>query len=373
MRRLVTIAAKFVLLYFCMSRFAVGQTQDNTHDDASLSEIWVSLVDFAGIDSKVLGETAPNFPKSSVDADFVSWMERHPAEAEGIVSALNENGIFPSRIQLGLSENPVTYENLLSSSWGNAIGTYGSIENARKQLPNIPNPSDFCSISGYKIDVEKQTNWRETIGYGENANELLDISNAPDPNELFDQTKYPCLAPYYNAIDYWVYHYPEEYHKLMTDCGCAGTDLSEFTAIPDSIKPDYVPPIERIQEAENYELPVAENDEELPIYLTTENPLLLVENLDDDLTASVVEDILMEQGGSEFKSYLEEHLAQEQLSILLNAYTVWTLQNDINKFEALKNTEGANNQFFTKLEVGTLDYVQVTGDSFIETFKSHSE
>lgn len=373
MRRLVTIVAKLALLCFCMSRFAVGQTQDNAHDDASLSEIWISLVDFAGIDSEVVKKVAPNFPFDMNGQKFAEWIDRNPSESEAILSILNENGIFPSRTQLGLAEESLTYELLLSSSWGNAVATYGSIDDVVKQLPNIPNPAHYCEVAGYKNDVDTHTNWRMGVGFGENANELLDLSSAPDPNELFDKTKYPCLAPYYNAIDYWVYHYPEEYHKLMTDCGCAGTQLGEFVEMPDSIRPDYVSPSERIEQAENYQLPVAENDIEQPIYLTSENPLYLVEHLDDDLTASILEDILMEQGGSGFKTYLEEHLAQEQLSILLNAYTLWTLKNDVSKFEALKNTEGANSQFFTKLELGSLDYVQATGDSFVETFKSHSE
>ena len=265
--------------------------------------VWNSLTEFASIESSQIAISSPHYPSASKDdSKFRSWIAEYPDEVDRVLGLFEQNGVVPSRVQLGIGERQAVYADVVPY-WPNALSAFGTAMEITKQLPHMPAPKDYCSVAGYVADQEKLNSWRGSA-YQKDKGGALDTANAPDPNDLFNTEVYPCLAQYYNAVDRWVYEYPEEYFKLMDACDCGEGDGPEVRMImPDSLRPAYVPVMERVREQEevsNEEDSYFERVDVPKGLLAQESPLVLVGNTHPELDIAAAEEMLRSCGVETF-------------------------------------------------------------------------
>ena len=369
--RLVVIT----IVFSVFSVFSVNFTFGQGNTSPSIPEVWTSLISYTKITPAELGKACPHFPADGNESDFRSWFNSHPEEPNAFIEMLESRDMGVSRIQLGLGEQKQTFESLLSSSWGNAVRTYGSREAARKALPNIPDPSEYCAVEKYAQDINSYTFWRNDVGYDAEANEKLDLNLAPDPNDLFDEAKYPCLAKYYAAIDYWSYEYQAEYQKLMADCGCGGDNENAPMVMPDSIRPPYVSPMERMKlaEIEQSVTDAEDSSEKQSIMLTVNNPLRIAAEVNESINADFVEKLVESDGFQATFDYLAKSLTTNQASMLLESYSLWVFTKKRPLFSELRKKASNSSDYLLKLEQGNIGFVEVKEETFISTFKQLAE
>ena len=343
----------------------------NEVNQPPLDEIWSSMIEFSGMSEVEIKKECPNFPINEAKIkDVDSWINSNQSETEKMMALFANHDVHPSRIQLGLNDLAPTLGQLVPH-WQNALNSYGDVSKVIVALPHLPNPHDFCEVVGYLKDVEKRESWRGEYGYGSDANELLDESEAPDANLLFDVNEYPCLAQYYLAIDKWVYDYPKEYEKLMNACDCGGNEPIVMHVMPDSLKQPWESPLERIRKAKEQEAEIQlQSDKNELVFVPKSNPFKLLEAIDSDLNQLKIEEIIATEGGQAFRDYLFDHLTQVNFEFVIQSSTVWYMQNDQQAFDIIRQSAATNEDFFVGLSEGSTSIESVDDEKFVSIFNS---
>ncbi|MBL4586569.1 MAG: hypothetical protein JKX84_05890, partial [Flavobacteriales bacterium] len=139
----------------------------------NLDKMWSSLVVHAGLSQSDLSKDCPHFPiqnKSVVGVE--KWINSYPSEANNFINVLENRDIHVSKTQLGIPENDKSTGEFVPH-WQNALNAFGGESGLKRELPNMPAPSDFCNTAGYANDAVTRNKWRSEFGYGSDANDRV--------------------------------------------------------------------------------------------------------------------------------------------------------------------------------------------------------
>jgi hypothetical protein len=372
------------LLLLLASFSVLGQA---TKADPPIHEVWVSMIDFAGITSEEIVRTAPSFPAANPSlSEIESWIKSNPGEVEKFMLLFNEHKVFPTNRQLGLDIPGITYKEV-APYWPQAIEAFGSLEQIQKELPNMPLPFDHGTVAEFEADIAKFDSWRV-------EGEEVDLSLVPNDLDLFDTRDYPALGSYKNAIFTWVAVHPAEYWHLLSNCNCGEVEVPDDLEDQAALSEGILTPMEEllINEAnaklgiessvqeleEDYE----ENVEDVHYipYPNSAHPLDVLKKNNSALTVAITESVLSSSGPDGYWKFLKENLTYDEARFVYTSSVLWYKHNQSQKYAVFASwskgdytSESGAVEYILALEEGIVEMKSVSDDVYISMYNEVSK